>query len=219
MGLPREIVLVRHGETAGQSSVRLFGATDIPLAPLGERQAHAAGVALRGRSFDAIVTSPLVRARRSCEMVLAGMGIPGDREPTCLEGFREIDFGEWEGLTLAEIAERAPQAQIRWRTEGATFMFPGGESREGFLRRVHQTIPLAFDRHFAEGATSILAVLHKGVIKAVLNHLLRVDFEELQRTPVELGSIHRLEHQGDHWQLVEHNRVDHLGDELRMPGS
>lgn len=199
--------------------MRLFGATDIPLAPLGERQAHAAGLALRGRRFDAVVTSPLSRARRSCEMVLQGMDATSAYEPACLEGFREIDFGEWEGLTLAEIAERAPEAQIRWRTEGASFTFPGGESRQGFLKRVHDTVPLAFEQHFAAGATAILAVLHKGVIKAVMNHLLQVEFDEFQRAPVELGSIHRLAWADDRWHLVERNRIDHLGDDLRMPGS
>lgn len=110
------VYLARHGETAWTLSGQHTGRTDIALTPRGEADARRLGERLVGQSFAIVLTSPLQRARRTCE--LAGFGDRAAIEPD----LREWDYGEFEGLKTAEIRERRPD----WRLfrDGC----PGGET-------------------------------------------------------------------------------------------
>jgi broad specificity phosphatase PhoE len=200
-----ELILLRHGETVGQSSIRLYGATDIPLSPVGEQQATRAAAALRSHGFTRIVTSPLQRARRSAEIVLAAQ--PPGAQLEVVDDLREVDFGAWEGLTWAEIAARDPDNHRRWHTDRPHFTFPGGEARPDFTRRIH-----AAARAIPQGPGPTLAVLHKGVIKSVIAALTGMPPEQALDLPVPLASLQRLVLKGDAWQLVAVGQTDHLGD-------
>lgn len=96
------IVLVRHGETAWSLSGQHTGRTDIPLTPKGEVNARQLGRRLVGSAFTLVLTSPLSRARRTCE--LAGFG---DRAEVC-DDLMEWNYGDYEGLTSTQIRERRP---------------------------------------------------------------------------------------------------------------
>lgn len=195
-----ELVLVRHGETVGQSSIRLYGATDVALAPEGEAQAAAVGRALAGWRFDVVVTSPLVRARRSAEIVLETIPHP-PVELDIVEGFREIDFGAWEGWTWAEVRERDMAGYERRASEGPAFVFPGGEGRRAFVERVQAAAEPSIAARFAGRAERILAVVHKGVIKAIAARMLGRPFVELDGLALPLGAIRHLRSSVDGWSL------------------
>jgi probable phosphoglycerate mutase len=111
-----KIYLARHGETAWSLSGQHTGATDIPLTENGERNARSLGERLRGTHFDKIITSPLQRARRTCE--LAGYGGRAEINPDLVEW----NYGAYEGKRTADIRKERPD----W------FLFrdgcPGGES-------------------------------------------------------------------------------------------
>ncbi len=114
----RRLILVRHGETAGQSSIRYYGVTDVPLSDLGRRQVRVARDQIRSDVYDGVWASTLCRSWESARIVAPG-------RPVHLESdFREIDFGDWEGLTKEEIAERDPAGFARWESEGLEFAFP-----------------------------------------------------------------------------------------------
>ena len=142
-----DLILLRHGETVGQSSIRLYGATDIALSPVGEQQVQRAAAALKHHRFDRVLSSPLQRARRSAEIVLAALDPPLHTAPTLelVPGFREIDFGAWEGWTYAEAETRDPSGFARWRSEGHAFTYPGGESRSAFLARIAAAVAATHD--------------------------------------------------------------------------
>src|SRR4051812_25152776 len=110
------ILLVRHGETEWSRSGQHTGVTDLPLTESGERAARAVGERLRGRDFALVLTSPLSRARRTCE--LAGLGERAQVD----DDLHEIDYGEYEGLTTPHIREQRPGWDL-WR-DGS----PGGET-------------------------------------------------------------------------------------------
>ena len=205
-----ELYLVRHGETAGESSIRFYGATDIPLSDTGRRQMQLAGEALRGIRFRTAVMSPLSRSREGAELVLNGSGV----RQMVVEDFREIHFGEWEGLTAAEIEERFPELHRTWKIEGRLTAFPGGDSREEFFRRVAE----AASRVFHNIELPAVAVLHKGVIKGILAGLLGGEHAGFTDRPIELGSIQRLKRNGSGWTLAAENETAHLGH-LRMEHS
>jgi len=111
-----EIHLIRHGETAWTESRRHTGLTDIPLTERGERQARRFGEHLRGWTFAHVFTSPLQRAKRTCE--LAGLGAMAQVDPDLVEW----NYGEYDGLTTAEILKRRPGWQLF--RDGC----PGGET-------------------------------------------------------------------------------------------
>jgi len=108
--------LARHGETAWSLSGQHTGLTDLPLTEHGERNARQLGERLRGLKFARVFTSPLQRAKKTCE--LSGFGKVAEVDPDLLEW----NYGEYEGLRSAEIHARNPG----WRIfrDGC----PGGES-------------------------------------------------------------------------------------------
>jgi len=158
----RRIVMVRHGETEGQSSVRFHGSADVRLNDEGRSQLREAARKMRTEVFDLVVASPL---RRSWEgAVIVSCGAPVRLFPE----FREVHFGHWEGMTAEEIESSNPALYRDWQSGAANFEYPGGELREAFRSRVARGL----DALFASGATSVLLVSHKGVIRTIAEQLL-----------------------------------------------
>jgi broad specificity phosphatase PhoE len=110
------VYLARHGETAWSLSGQHTGRTDLPLTERGERNARALGQPLRGLTFAKVVTSPLQRAVRTCE--LAGFGTSAEIDPDLVEW----DYGQYEGRRTAQIHAERPDWQLF--RDGC----PGGES-------------------------------------------------------------------------------------------
>jgi len=108
--------LARHGETAWSLSGQHTGRTDLPLTERGERNARRLGEQLRGLAFAKVLTSPLQRASRTCQ--LAGFGTAAEIDPDLLEW----NYGDYEGRTSAEIRAERPDWQLF--RDGC----PGGES-------------------------------------------------------------------------------------------
>lgn len=98
----RQLFVIRHGETEWSRTGRHTGRTDVPLTAKGELDARRLGEAMRSVELDVILTSPLVRARATCE--LAGFGDRMELVPD----LREWNYGDYEGLTSEEIELRAP---------------------------------------------------------------------------------------------------------------
>jgi broad specificity phosphatase PhoE len=137
-GEPTVTLLLRHGQTAMSVQKRYAGRSDVPLTQTGVQQAAAAAKRLASARLDVIVTSPLQRAAATASEVAAVTGVPVVTD----EGFRETDFGDWDGLTFAEVRERWPAELAAWLADPAVPP-PGGESFAdvsirvtGALRRV-----------------------------------------------------------------------------------
>jgi len=112
------VYLARHGETAWSLTGQHTGRTDLPLTGRGERNARALGERLNGLKFAKVFTSPLMRARRTCE--LAGFGSDAEVDQDLVEW----DYGEYEGRRTSEIRAERPSWQLF--RDGC----PGGESPE-----------------------------------------------------------------------------------------
>jgi broad specificity phosphatase PhoE len=198
------VVLVRHGETTGQSSIRYYGATDVSLSDLGRAQMQCARVALASDRFAAVYASALSRSIESARIVTGSDAI------VPLAGFNEVNFGAWEGLTADEIAARDPLLHASWRVHLARrddFHYPGGESTMTFRARIVATL----HQVLAQAPTgSLLFVVHKGVIRTMLAELLRLDDEQRPRLRVDLGSIHVVRRAGALWRAELLDEVAHL---------
>ena len=127
------LVLVRHGATEWSASGRHTGTTDLPLSEEGRRDAARLRERLAGRDFALVLTSPLARARETCE--LAGSGDRAQTEPD----LREFDYGAYEGLTTAEIRDERPGWSV-WR-DGS----PGGEGPDEVGVRADRAIARALE--------------------------------------------------------------------------
>jgi broad specificity phosphatase PhoE len=110
------IYLARHGETAWSLTGQHTGLTDLPLTDRGEQNARRLGERLKGLTFARVFTSPLQRAKRTCE--LAGMGSVAEIDPDLVEW----NYGQYEGLRTKEILEKTPGWHLF--RDGC----PGGES-------------------------------------------------------------------------------------------
>jgi broad specificity phosphatase PhoE len=110
------VYLARHGETTWSLSGQHTGLTDLPLTERGERNAVSLGQRLKGLTFEKVFTSPLQRALRTCE--LAGFGSVAEIDRNLMEW----NYGEYEGLTSAEVYAKKPNWQLF--RNGC----PGGES-------------------------------------------------------------------------------------------
>src|SRR5437764_266405 len=124
------MLLVRHGETDWNRERRYQGHADRPLNETGREQAEALAEELAGERIDVVYTSDLLRARETAEIVAARLGA----DVVALRELREIDVGEWEGLTWPEIEERFPEGARRWHEHG--FGWEAGETYDQLGERV-----------------------------------------------------------------------------------
>jgi broad specificity phosphatase PhoE len=172
----RRLVLVRHGETDGDSSVRFHGSGDVALSDSGRTQMREVARRLRGEPIEAVVSSPLRRAWEAAWIAGGGAQVRLEAD------FREIHFGRWEGLTREEIEATDPVLYRDWQSKDAGFEFPSGERRADFRARVERGL----EGLLASRASHVLVVVHKGVIRAICESLLGRGPEAGQ---LELGGV------------------------------
>jgi len=180
-GEPTVTLLLRHGQTPMSVQKRYAGRTDAPLTDTGVRQAVAAAKRLAPAGIAAIVTSPLQRAVRTAEEVAAATGVPVLAD----DGFRETDFGAWEGLTFAEVRERWPSEVTRWLADPDVAP-PGGES----FAAVSERVTAALHRVLAgrEGQT-VLIVSHVTPIKMLVAAALLAPSAALYRMHLDVAAL------------------------------
>ena len=122
------VYLARHGETAWSVSGQHTGRTDIPLTVRGERNAESLGQRLIGTTFAKVLTSPLSRARRTCE--LAGFSARAEADPD----LQEWDYGQYEGRRTIDIRKERPDWYLF--SDGC----PDGESVEAIGARANRVV-------------------------------------------------------------------------------
>jgi probable phosphoglycerate mutase len=143
-----ELWLLRHGATDWARSGRHTGRTDRPLLPEGEQEARRLAPLLAAEHFDAVLVSPLQRARRTCE--LAGLG---DGAELC-DDLREWDYGDYEGITTAEIRRTVPGWTV------FSHPCPGGETIEMIRARCDRMLSLCESRLGTQGRLALFAHGH-----------------------------------------------------------
>jgi ribonuclease H / adenosylcobalamin/alpha-ribazole phosphatase len=183
-GEPTATLLLRHGQTPMSVQKRYAGVspkTDAPLTETGVRQAVAAAKRLASAGIDAIVASPLQRTVRTAEEVAAVTGVPVLTD----EGFRETDFGAWEGLTFAEVRERWPSEVTTWLADPSVAP-PGGESFD----QVSERVSAALRRILAERAhQTVLIVSHVTPIKTLVAAALLAPPAALYRMHLDVAAL------------------------------
>jgi len=183
----RTALLIRHGAVGDGAEERFLGAADLPMSPAGEAQVRELAARLRLRAIpDAIYCSDLSRSLRTAELLADESAIPIRVRPA----LREIEMGDWQGLSRREIAERRPEDYAARGRDIANFRPPGGES---FADLVERVLPcwreLVEDRE-----TQVVAIAgHAGVNRVILCHLLGAPLANLFRIAQRLACVNVVE--------------------------
>ncbi|MBV7698489.1 bifunctional RNase H/acid phosphatase [Streptomyces sp. TRM70350] len=185
LGAPATFVLLRHGETPLTPEKRFSGSggSDPSLSDVGREQAERVAVALARRgTIQAVVASPLARARETAGVVAARLGL----EVGIDDGLRETDFGAWEGLTFAEVHERHPDDLSAWLTSPDAEPTGGGESFAATATRIAATRDKLIAAHTGR---TVLLVTHVTPIKTLVRLALGAPPESLFRMELAAASL------------------------------
>ena len=184
-GEPTGTLLLRHGQTLMSVERRYSGRSDAPLTAAGVQQAAAAGKYLAGADIGVIITSPLLRTVQTAQEVATVIGAPVSTD----EGFRETDFGAWEGLTFAEVREQWPDEMANWMADPQVAP-PGGESFTDVSARVTN----ALHRVLAEReGQRVLIVSHVTPIKTLVAAALLAPPSALYRMHLDLAALSEID--------------------------
>jgi 2,3-bisphosphoglycerate-dependent phosphoglycerate mutase len=197
------ILLVRHGETDWNAAGRIQGHSDTPLNAAGRLQAQRAAQRLAREPIRALYSSDLARAFETAAIIGAPLGLTVVASPQ----LRERRYGEWEGLTAAEIQAHYPEQFAIWRARSTDFAPPQGETRNEILTRALAELQTIARRHVRE---MVVVVSHGGLCYVLINHILgNVDGDRREFT-IGNASIHTLDVTGDQWSVISMNETAHL---------
>jgi ribonuclease H / adenosylcobalamin/alpha-ribazole phosphatase len=205
-GEPTVTLLLRHGQTPMSVQKRYAGRSDVPLTDAGVQQAAAAAKRLASAGLDVIVASPLRRAVQTAQEVAAVTGA----EVVTDDGFRETDFGAWEGLTFAEVRERWPDEVTAWLADPAVAP-PAGES----FTEVSERVTAARHRVLtARAGQRVLIVSHVTPIKMLVTAALLAPPAALYRMHLDVAALSEIDWYPDGPAVLRSfNDTAHLSDQ------
>lgn len=177
------LLLLRHGRTTANAAGGLAGRRPVDLDDTGRTQATEVGLRLRALPLAAVVSSPMVRCRRTLELALP------QATPLVEEDLTECGYGSWEGRPLAELAKDPLWSVVQQHPSAV--VFPDGESMAGMAARAVAAVRRWDARVTAEHGPQALwlACSHGDVIKAIVADALGVHLDLFQRIVVDPGSV------------------------------
>lgn len=201
------IFLVRHGQTEWNRVERFRGRIDVPLNEVGLAQARAAAERLaREREVVAVYSGPLDRTMRTAEPIAERLGLAV--QP--LEAINDLDFGEWQGMTPAEVEEKYPDLYRRWQLAPHTVDFPGGESLAALRARAFGAMRELAGRH---AGRAFVLVTHRVVCKVLLCAALGLDNAHYWQIDQDNGAISTFSYRNGLFVVRKVNETCHLEDE------
>jgi broad specificity phosphatase PhoE len=182
------IYFLRHGQTDYNAAGRIQGSIDIPLNAHGRAQAKRNGSVLNeligDKSKFGFVASPLLRARQTMELVRAGMGLEPEAYST-EERLQEVRFGDWGGMTMAEIAAQDPENYRLREADPWNVAPPAGECFRELYARVMDW--------FAGVTEDTVAVAHGGTNRCIRGHFLKLPPQEIVHLDVPQDKVLMIE--------------------------
>ncbi len=198
-----ELILIRHGQTEWNLQGRIQGHLHGELGALGKRQAEALAARLATISFEALYSSDLHRAVQTAEAIArkCGHAIHTDVR------LREKNYGDFEGLTMAEVRERYPEDFARMVGTDDEYVIPGGESRRQKNTRAIACIEELAARHVGR---RVLVVTHGGVLSCLFQYVLGVALGSPRRFPLYNAGMNTIFRDTQGWQLGPWGDIAHL---------
>ncbi len=197
--LVKKALLIRHGQTDFNLEHRLQGALPVPLNARGRAQSQTLAAYLKSVPLDALYSSPRSRAKETAQIIGAVIQQPV-REDSRLA---EIAFGDFEGYTFAQVADRFPAAYRKWESGYRAYRVPNGESRLDVLRRMRA----AWQEIVSDSASETVAIVgHSSAMMIMLSGM----FAQLPAGSMKNTSITTLERYEDVWEISGFGQLPHL---------
>jgi alpha-ribazole phosphatase len=198
------IYLIRHGQTVWNMEKRFQGQSDTALDESGEDQARLLMERMREIPIDLIVSSDLIRARRTAEILAESRGLKVTEDPD----LREIHFGIWEGLRIDEVQSKDPRTFETWVHNPGALRIPDAET----FQEVQDRAAAALERWIALYPGKTLAlVTHGGVISALLCRVLNEPIQRMWDYKLENTSVsHITRHASEGYRIGFVNDHSHL---------
>ena len=198
-----KIILARHGHVDWIAPERFRGRAELPLSPLGERQAEALGrrVAESWRP-DAIYTSPLSRCVHTGEAIARTADTRGE----VLDALADTDYGQWQGLTHDEVRARWPEELRNWFEAPDLALIPDGETLAAVLVRAIGVLQRVLRQH--RGQTVVL-VGHDSINRVLLLHCLGLPLARYWRIRQEPCCVNEIDVDGREFTIHRLNETHH----------
>jgi len=179
--LETRVFLIRHGITDWHREGRVLGQRDIALNDEGLEQARAAAAALTDAPIVEVISSPLVRALQTAELIGQTFGIEVARDPRLID----LRVGKWEGMTYEEVAAHSEYKEFI--QDPLSERIPGAESLSDIKTRAVAAIEQAIEDN--PSGDAIAVVTHAGIIRVLLTHYLGSPPANYHRIRVAPGSV------------------------------
>jgi len=174
-----ELILIRHGETAWNREGKVQGISDIELNEEGRHQARQLALSLRESDFQAIYSSPLLRACQTARIINRYHQVPLHLEA----GLMEMDQGDFEGLSFRELMACEKEFLKKWLSDPASVRMPQGESFPELQRRAWRVI-----EGIVAKADNALVVSHNFTIASILCKIKNISLSEFRSVHVDTAS-------------------------------
>jgi alpha-ribazole phosphatase/probable phosphoglycerate mutase len=197
------LILVRHGETAWNAERRYQGHQPIPLNDRGRQQAARAGGRLREIGAAALYASDIARAWETAQLIGLSTGLT----PQPLPDLREIDDGQWAGLTPDELLVRFPEHMAAMQLAPDITVRLGGESYAQMQLRTVRAFEQLAAQHRGQ---TVIGVSHGGAIRALVCHLLGAPLAHFGRLWIDNGGLVEVVAHNDGWRVLRLNDTAHL---------
>jgi len=182
---PKFIHLIRHGQVEEAYQGKFVGRIDADLSQEGKKQMKRLTDYLNQLEDPKYIISPLKRAQDSFKWAVD----IANKSPIIDDDFKEIHFGNWQGLTFNQIRTRYPDLYKEWKTWSDRFQYPQGESYAHFIRRIKKCIRLI--RSLPN--QNIVVFSHGGVIRFLICALLGMDPSYHNSFKIDRGSVTRID--------------------------
>ena len=197
-----EIILARHGETEWNVGEIFRGRIDIELNETGIKQAELLAEYLSDVEIDAIYSSPLKRALRTAEVIASHHKLEVEIAP----GIIDLDFGQWQGLSLQEVTDKYSGLYAEWLSRPDRVKMPAGES----LNDVRERAIGVVDEVIAKYEGTIVLVSHRVVNKVLICALLGLDNSHFWNIRQDTCGITTFTYENERFILAEHNNTSFL---------
>ncbi len=209
-----ELILIRHGETDWNRELRFQGQIDVPLNPVGHEQARRLGARLAGEAAHWLVCSDLTRTRQTALPISRENRQLVAPEPVLSSALREQKFGSLDGMSVAEIQSRHPDAWEQWTRFDADYAFEGGESARQFHCRVMaavRSLALAHPKQI------LIVVTHGGVLDMIYRTARALPLSGPRQSEIPNAGLNRVRLDADTVEILSWADTRHLLDMPAQP--
>lgn len=205
------LILVRHGQTEWNAGGRYQGQSNVALSDTGRKQAKFLAERFPVRQLDAIYTSDLDRAKETAECVGKRLGLT-----VCPEkAFRELSFGDWEGLTYQEISSRWPEEAEKLFTAPDELVIPHGETFQDLQKRALDKIYSLYEKHIDQ---TVAVFAHGAINKTILAGLMHIPLHYLWSLRQDNTAVNILRLDDGYVMVELINSTSHLGEDMISQG-